>query len=265
MRKSKERRELERNIREAHEESFNKAMQMVEEEFGGNVEDAIEDKDFVQRMQASVKQLWAKYLAGYEKLEELEQREGFPALARHCRIFDRIALSLPSESRQFCYYPFSGTDFYWARIFQHLFCEDIGFDNESIPNMWWGEEDYSKENRDRVLGLLKKLSVVPEEHEVVCVRSDAERSGWGNAYNLPSYTMLVKGGHDVVGFIEKRFQDIELNYGAILTASSANPHKKLRAYLSSRGFEQVLWHPGTSWIAPYAMELRRVAVFSKCS
>ena len=51
MVKSAERILLEKEIQRWHDESYNIAMKMVEEEFGGNLEAALFNHSFIERMQ----------------------------------------------------------------------------------------------------------------------------------------------------------------------------------------------------------------------
>ena len=128
MQKTKERTQLETEIIEAHKNSLDIAIQMVQEEFSGDLEKALSDESFVSRMQTNVIVTSQAYRQGYKRLEELERNEGYPAMGAYAEILDEIAQYLPEDRKETCHYPYSGIDFYWARIFKKVIFEDTGFD-----------------------------------------------------------------------------------------------------------------------------------------
>lgn len=264
MKKSTERIALEQDIHEAHNQALDVALQMVEEEFDGDMDKATQSNDFIQRVQARAQELRDKYLYSYRELEMLEQRENYPAMWEYARILDTVAQNLPEHLRHNCYYPFSGTDFYWARIFSKLTCEDIGFDQqEQIVNMWWGAEAYSERKREEIISLLKKLNIIAPNTDIQCVSSDVEESQKFFESSRSDIALLIKGGHDIIGAIKTCFGGRVPEFGAIITVSSANPIQELTAYLKDCGYQHTFSHQGTDWIAPHSMELRNIHVFLK--
>jgi hypothetical protein len=128
--KSNERIKIEAMIRGAHNNALNIATQMVHDEFNGNLEEALGNELFIKKMHNSVKESWETYRRGYKELENLEAREGYVAMFAYAKELDSIAAHLPQETRTLCHYPFSGTDFYWARIFRKSYFEDTAFDSK---------------------------------------------------------------------------------------------------------------------------------------
>ncbi|MBW3011247.1 hypothetical protein KY326_03445, partial [Candidatus Woesearchaeota archaeon] len=93
--------------------------------------------------------------------------------------------------------------------------------------------------------------------------TDAENSNVGNDFNNPRTTLLVKGGHDILGYLERRFRKKKLEYGVILAADVANPRPELIEGMCHRGYTLTGAVEGTGVIAPFSMELRNVYIFQK--
>jgi hypothetical protein len=238
-------------------------MQMVKEEFGGDFKEALGDGLFVSRMQERVRPIWQIYRQGYRKLEDLEKREGYPAMSAYAEALDDIAGHLPAENRAFCHYAFSGVDFYWARIFDKVVFEDIAFDKEELPTMWWEPETYSSERRAEIISTLKAQRVMPESAVMQFLAGDAEIPGDDNQFNNPGATLLVKGGHDFIGYVESRFGESNLQYGAVIIVSPSNPIEKTEERLAQDGYHKKASLDGIDCLAPYAMELKDIHIFLK--
>lgn len=285
MQKSEERVELEKKITDAHECCFDIATdettikdivtdkdivtEIVRDEFGGNDEAAsssnLLQESFFRKMHERTRKLQQVYINGYRQLEDLERREGYPAMLAYAALLDSIAEHLPRQNRVFGYYPFSGVDFYWARIFEKLVvCEDIGFDEkEQIPEMWWGVETYGAKKRQEIISILKSQGIIPVSSNVEILSGDAGVDRYDNRFNNQQSTLLVKGGHNVLGYIETRFQGRHLEYGAIITASSFNPLRDMEHRFAKDGYRRHASFEGGEFLAPYAMELNDIHIFLK--
>ncbi len=263
MQKSTERTQLEGEINQAHIDSLNVAMSMVEDEFDGDLEKALSDGAFVSRMQSRIKQTREIYRQGYRKLEDLERKEAYPAMTICADILDKIREYLPVISRNVCYYPFSGVDFYWARIFDRIIFEDIGFNQDELPNMWWDSETYGYERRQEIIGILQTQRIIPKSTILKFISGDADVSRADNQFNDPTTTLLVKGGHDFLGYVESRFNNGSLKYNAIIIVTAKNPPGDVERRLKQDGYTRIVSIEGTDYLIPYAMELRDINIFLK--
>jgi hypothetical protein len=263
MRKSNERIQLELKIQQKHDEAHNIAMHMVNEEFNGNLNAALSDASFVKKMQTAVKDIWQFYRLCYRTLEDLEKREGYRATHICANVLDKIAKHLPAD-KNICYYPFSGVDFYWARIFNKVVCEDISFGKKELPNMWWDPETYGLERRKEIIATLKAQKIIPKSASLEFVVGDAETARASNQFNNSNTTLLIKGGHDFLGYVKSRFfAKKPLRYGAIITVTATNPLKDIEERLARDDYSRKASLEGTNWLIPYAMQLKDIHVFIK--
>ena len=258
--KSPERILLEREIHTAHQKALAVAVDMVQNEYKGNFEAAFANSKFVALVQNTVKIEWDKYQRGYEKLEILEAREQFQAMRNTAEQLDVLSQHVPVRCRSLCYYPFSGVDFYFARVFKKLACEDIGFDMPQLSNMWWDPETYSKRRRGEIIALMKRERIIPSAAEIVCISGNAEETRKENDFNQRESVLLVKGGHDVLSFFEKRFKN-KLKFGAVIVGSPVNVLSEIEDVLSGQYYTRRYSATGENPLAPYAMEFRDVHVF----
>jgi hypothetical protein len=269
MEKSEERIKIEDEIENAHNNALGIAMQMVQDEFGGELEAALADQSFIERMQNKVIEFWEIYRRSYTRLEDLEAREGYPAMLRYANELDLIAKHLPWLNRVICYYPFSGVDFYWARIFKKVVFEDSAFYDKDKPlnasNVWWSLETYSAEKRDEILAIMKKINVFSKNVCMEFLSEDVETCKDPNKFNNRQSTLLIKGGTDVLGYVESKFGNESLQYGCMIIGSSANPLSDMEDKFAQYGYYKHFSFDGEDFVAPYAMRLKDVHVFLKKS
>src|SRR3989339_889445 len=100
MQKSNQRIQLEKKIINAHQDSIQIAMNMINKEFNGDFDKALADESFVFRIQNKVKPIWSVYRQGYQELELLEKEEGYLAMAECTKVLDEISGYLPELKRQ---------------------------------------------------------------------------------------------------------------------------------------------------------------------
>jgi len=263
IKKSEDRRKLEDHIRKAHQKSLDLAMEMVHKEFGDDLEAALADDSFVKKVQYKIKNNRGIYRKGYRQLEELEARENHQAMFAYAAELDLIAEHIPHKNRFLGYYPFSGTDFYWARIFKKVVFEDISFDcKEELPTTWWGVEDCSLERRDSIVRILTLLNIVTHSN-LEFLSQDADICRDNNKFNNNKSTLLLKGGCDVLEYIDKRFKDKKLKYGSIIIADSMNVFEDIKDRFLRENYHKQFYLRGENFIAPYAMELKNAYIFIK--
>ncbi|HIG94951.1 MAG TPA: hypothetical protein HA283_03680 [Nanoarchaeota archaeon] len=263
MQKSNQRIQLEKKIINAHQDSIQIAMNMINKEFNGDFDKALADESFVFRIQNKVKPIWSVYRQGYQELELLEKEEGYLAMAECTKVLDEISGYLPELKKQVCHYPCSGIDFYWGRIFQRTIFQDIAFSQDEMPNMWWDPEMYSFQKRQEIIGNLKSQKIIPEQAILEFIVSDAETFKSGNQFNNLSTTLLIKGGHDFLGHIQSRFKNHPVKYGAIIIVNPSNPLKEIESMLEYNNYLKKISLKGTDWLIPYSMELRDIHIFLK--
>lgn len=261
MPKSLERVQLETTITRAHSDSLSLAMRMVQDEFQGDLEKALSDELFVSSMQNKIKEIWQVYRQGYRDLEQLEQKEGYLATAACAKVLDEIAVHLSTNMKKSCYYPFSGVDFYWARIFDKVTFKDICFDQDELPNMWWDSETYGSGRRQEILATLKTQGIISEQAILEFIVGNAEIPSTDNQFNDTAQTLLIKGGHDFLGYVESRFGSERLTYRAIITVAAINPLRDIEKRLTQDGYTRKASLEGTDYLIPYAMELRDIHIF----
>lgn len=261
MDKSPERIKLEEETRAILNDSQKIAWDMVNDEFNGDLDAALSNEDFVKRMQKQISETWKNYLNNYKKLEELEKKEGYPAMKFYASQLDLIEKHLPNSNKEICYYPFSGVDFYWTRIFKKLICEDISFSKSKLPNNWWEYETYQK--RKEIEDILKEQNIIPKDSELEIIIGDAEIKKQENMLNKPNVTLLVKGGHSVLNYIEKRYSKEKLLFGAIITVTSADTIEEMDKRLKKEGYKKIFSYKGEDFLVPYALSLRDVHIFAK--
>jgi hypothetical protein len=267
MRKSKERIDIESQIESAHTKAMNVAIQMVQNEFTGRVRDALIDQEFIRRMQSKIMGYWDDYRNGYNRLEDLEAKEGYPAMLSYVSELDMIAQHLPLQHRYVCYYPFSGVDFYWMRIFKKVVFEDNDFYEQDkkaeISNIWWSLETYSIDKRNSILSTLRKLNIISSKNEAEFLSEDVETCKDLKRFNNYQSTLLIKGGSDVLSYIEKQFRHDSLKFAAIIIGSAVNPFSDIEARFWRDGYRVHYSLEGEDFLVPYAMKLKDVHIFLK--
>jgi hypothetical protein len=267
MRKSEEREKLESQIESAHTKAIEIAMQMVQEEFGGRVDDALIDQSFIIRMQNKIREFWEIYRNEYGKLEDLELKEGYPAMLAYASELDVIAEHLPLKNRYFCYYPFSGVDFYWMRIFKKVVFEDNAFyeqdKSSDTLNIWWSIDTYGAKKRHEIISTLMKLEIISSMTDAEFLSKDVETCKDSKRFNGYQSTLLMKGGSDVLAYLEKQFADDSLKYGAVIIGSAVNSIRDMEERFTRDGYYRHFSLEGDDFLAPYAMKLKDIHIFLK--
>jgi len=259
MPKSKERTDLENKIRKACKDTWDTGMQIIQEKFSGDAKAAMKDKSF----QKKTNNLLKNYLKGHDELESLERKEQYPAMFAYANQLDFIAEHIPKRNRKFCYNPFSGVDFYWARIFDKTVFRDIAFDDDEHPKRWWGAETYSIGTREWILNTLKKLKIISHKADMKFVSGDANKKQEDNHFNNYETTLLVKGDYNVIEYLNKAFKDDRLRYGAIIVVNPANPLEEITDKLAKEGYKKKKSLKGIDTLAPYTMDLKNIHMFIK--
>lgn len=266
--KTDQRKELEKEIAISHDKSQEEAVQwclkhpvrgiaaMIALISSGNVKEEV-TREWVQLPS------WQNYLNSYDRLEEIEQEEGFPAMKLYAEQLDNIRSLLPQENTINGYYPFAGTDFYWARIFNKTVFEDIGYEKGYVKNMWWRPEKYSKDSINDIIFTLKKTGVLKEDTIIERITGDADNTREDNDFNKPEWTLVVKGGHGVINFLDKRFKEESINFGAIVVVDPADNDDYLKQGIEKRNYICTSYEPGIKFYSPYAMGMRHQYIFQK--
>lgn len=261
MKKSKEIIKIEKSIEKAHKDSFDIAIQMIQKEFGGDMEKAMNDGAFISRIHRKTNPLWDDYINGYSELKKLEKKEGYPAMKAYAAQLDAIDTHLSEKNKKLCHYPFSGIDFYWARIFDKIVFEDISFYKEKCANAWWGEELYTQEKMNNILSLMKKQKIIDKHSQLDFLVGDAEEPRKDNNFNNSKSTLVLKS--HVSGYLEMRFNDEPLKYGAIIIANSSEKISKINTKLAKEKYDKVKFIKGEKFCTPFAMGLKNIHIFLK--
>lgn len=205
---------------------------------------------------------WTQYQKSYKELEQLEIKEGFPAMQQYAAELDHLKDFLQKQNRTKGYYPFAGTDFYWARIFDQTVFEDIGYWKTYDQHMWWKPSAYQQPNIEESLHLLAQAGVIENKDNIQLIVGDANRTRNENDFNNKDYTMIVKGGHSVLPFISKRFKKEQLKFGAIIVVSPSDTHTELINGMAERDFSCIYHEKGERFYAPFSMGMQQRYIFS---
>ena len=74
----------------------------------------------------------------------------------------------------------------------------------------------------------------------------------------------MKGGIDILGYIERRYKDRSLEYNTIIAESSIyTTLEDMQNRLSRDGYHKYYYYRGQDFIAPYTMELKNIHIFVK--
>jgi len=204
------------------------------------------------------------YNEQYGRLLAYEIENGYPTLKHYGEILDHLAQRMPLNLLQNAYYPFAGTDFYWARIFKNIIFEDVAYGESRHPNMWWSDEQYGGENLNSIEKLLRDQEIIPAEALVEMRRANSELRNEGQVVNSQEWTLILKGGHDVLSFFKERHSNESVLYGAVIAVSPANSEKNLREGMDLLGYQLHYSSLGAeSFVAPFSMEFSKVFIFVK--
>ncbi len=204
-----------------------------------------------------------EYNQAYESLNELEEVEHFAGTKECLRRLNMLANYIPETSRKFAYNPFAGTDFYFARLFNETVFEDAGYYQKFNFHMWWDPSAYQEDRLASMLQLYRKRGVIGPENSVRLLCGDCDYTRLENDFNFSPSTLIVKGGHSVISFLENRYGNNPLNYGAMIIVSPADEFSELRSWLSQRGYGLVYFDSGEPLFVPFAMSYHNAAVFTR--
>lgn len=227
------------------------------------LEACIADSEFMVRVMAALAEARVEYYEGYRQLEDLEEKEDFPATRWCCSVLDEIAVCIPPAKRIFGHVPVCGRDFYWARIFTRTCFEDIAFDVAESVNAWWEIACYNADGRTHVISTLIRVGVLSGSEDLTFVSRDshlphADDEKW----NRHDATLVVAGGHNVLDFLKDRFGDLPLEYGAIITVNPfVPPDRNLALELKKRSFERCCYFEGGEYVLPYAIGYEDITVY----
>ena len=194
-----------------------------------------------------------RYQNSYSKLESLEDQEGYSAMKYYSEQLDEIKELIPDKFLENGYYPFAGTDFYWARIFENTIFEDIGYNQDYVKNMWWSSDKYSQKSLDEIILVLSQQNIIPKNPSIKIITGDSEKDRVDNNYNQENSTLVVKGGHSTIPFLKKRFS--ELKFGTAVFVSPADRAEDLQKEMVNRGYKCISVINDDKFYAPYAMGL----------
>lgn len=262
MTKSAARLELETQIHQTHQSARDQALQMVSERYGTDIEAAFADTDLIGSIQQSVGLLWQAYRTLSASLEALEHQESYPAVTQYCRVLDGIAALIPENSKQLAYYPYSGIDLYWARIFNETVFQDIGFDGVAIPNIWWNLESYSLTHLHKIRTQLTELDVIPSQNQLHFFGGDVQESGMFSHLNERDVTLIVKGGH---GFLQE-ITHLTSQFGCLVLVDTPDDPAQVHNTLTQSNYQRQtpqVGITGSNWLAPYAMPIGQTHIYVK--
>ena len=229
------------------------------------VEGCMGDAEFIARVTDAIREQRAEYFRLYREFLTLEEREGYPATKWCCEVLDEIAQCIPVERRTLGHVPVSGLDFYWARIFDTTCFEDVAFDAKECVNAWWEIERYSREGRTEVIQSMIRAGALTGREGLSFVSRDSHVPHAEDVeLNRPDATLIVAGGHDVLGFLDDRFGVAVLLYGAVVTV---NPYLDsgldLVVEMEKRGYKKVHFTQAGDYLLPFAIGFENITVFLK--
>ncbi len=201
------------------------------------------------------------YNDAYARLEKLEQKEGYPAMRYYAAHLDRLKSVLPEGMTEKCYYPYAGTDFYWARLFRTMVCEDDSYNKNHYKSMWWRAEQYSPAELNRIQDVLRAQGIIGSACDIKLCEGDAEIAREDNDFNFPEWTLLLKGGQPVLSFFKRRFQHGQPAFGACILVSPAESRDKIIKSMEKWGYQCIFYDQGEDFFAPFTLSLKNQYVF----
>ncbi|MFC1698110.1 hypothetical protein ACFL1H_07235 [Nanoarchaeota archaeon] len=260
-----ERQKLEKKIKDSHNNAQSEATQwMLRHPFTGiaafiSMMKKGEVSDKVAKQWQNLPS-WKEYQEAYKQLEILEEKEGYPAMNFYAEQLDQNKNRISSKK---AYYPFAGTDFYWARIFDEIVFEDIGYGQEYVKNMWWTPDKYQDESINDIINKLRSINIITNGVKIDLIQGNANQTREDNDCNNEDYTLIVKGGHSVINFLNKRFGEEKLNFNSAIFVSATDSNEKLEEEMNKRGYRFMNFDVGERFYSPYAMGLYNICVFDK--
>lgn len=262
MYKSAERQELEKKINRRFEKSYRKALFWLVVGFPVML---FAKKRFLKFMSRQIRKERLAWLEAIKELEELEKKEGFPAMRAYTGQLKELKNHLPEKLTRVGYYPFSGLDIYWGSVFNTLILEDKNFDtpDENHFSMWWDRETYSLEKCSEIENLLKQNGIIPSDAEIHYLKGDSDEDREDNNFNKEEVVLIHKAGHPFTHLLRKRFKGKEMDFGAIIIASDPASRRSLDALLNPRGYKCVFYSRGKEFLVPFALTLRNAYLYVK--
>jgi len=129
--------------------------------------------------------------------------------------------------------------------------------------MLWETKSYNPSNVERILKKLKEQDIIPIAAKVDFLSSSSEKTKENNRFNKSNTTLLVKGGHDFLSYIENSFDYRTLAYGAIIIVTANNPLADIESKLKKAEYQRKISLEGTDFLAPFSMELKDIHLFIK--
>src|SRR5262249_14250197 len=158
-------------------------------------------------------------------------------------------------NRENAYYPFAGLDLLWARGFKRFVMEDLAYDVPWTRTMWWRPSKYRAESIRAIDAQMRAVNIIDASSHLEFLNGDAELERSDNNFNAPEWTLILKGGLEVIHFLRTRFSSKPLLFGAIILVTPTDKYKKLKAAMASYGYKLLHFETGQTIYAPNAMAL----------
>ncbi len=213
-------------------------------------------------MSKMVREVRVDWLEAYRELEQLEVEEGFPAPREYIGELKKLGKYLPKEFTQKAYYPYSGIDFYWGTIFDHLVLEDKNFftGQEHHPTMWWDQEAYSLIRCKQIENIFRREGFLKKGNIIQLNKSDSFVGA--ASFNNERTTLVFKAGHKFSGFANEALGG-NVKFGAIIVANYPTSVEVLDKLLASHGYRRVYTSPGCSFLTIFAMRPTDICLYLK--
>lgn len=210
--------------------------------------------EFLGRRLVSSKSNW---LEATQQLRDTDESLGFPNTRAYIEQLRQTASFLPEKLRETAYYPFAGTDVFWASQFRNLSMEDKNYNSQIDHYSSWGSiSDYAPPTLEQLIIRLKKASLIPTDNNVTLLQGDSEEQNLENTQlNRPDATLIYKAGLPFQPFISKKFRYQEPQFGAIIICNGSTSLSSLSRTLSSYGYDfsaefKPQAKPNTGWSIP---------------
>jgi hypothetical protein len=95
------------------------------------------------------------------------------------------------------------------------------------------------------------------------IAGDADISGNVYKFNNQQSTLLIKGGSDVLDYIEKIFSHRPIEYKSLIIEKSVNKLEDLEGRFAQDGYDRCFYLKGEDFLPPYAMQLKNAYIFLK--
>jgi hypothetical protein len=197
-----------------------------------------------------------------EQLRAVEREENYPSLRSYVKQIHDISHQIPEHAKQVAYYPYAGTDVFWANEFDHVVMEDKNYDTSSDQgDLWWRIKDYQLSEISKLIDEFTEHGLLSENNHILLSPQNSTDSS-DTSLNNQHTTLIYKSGFDFSSFLSKRFNN-DIQFGAIITSNMHQNPQKIEQLLSQFDYSTVYTKEPSPLHTPWTINFGKTQVFSK--